>query len=59
MTAYTQTRKPEYTYKWEGSIVSEAGYNDAKGFIYDEQKALDPSKITLLGAEDFLAGLKK
>ena len=59
VTAYTKARKPEYTYKWEGSIVSEAGYNDAKGFIYDEQKALDPSKITLLGAEDFLAGLKK
>ena len=59
VTAYTKARKPEYTYKWEGSIVSEAGYNDAKGFIYDAQKALDPSKITLLGAEDFLAGLKK
>ena len=59
MTAYTKTRKPEYTYKWEGSIVSEAGYNDAIGFIYDAQKALDPSKITMLGAEDFLEGLKK
>ena len=59
VTAYTKARKPEYTYKWEGSIVSEAGYNDAKCFIYDAQKALDPSKITLLGAEDFLAGLKK
>ena len=59
VTAYTKTRKPEYTYKWEGSIVSEAGYNDAIGFIYDAQKALDPSKITLLQAEDFLAGLKK
>ena len=59
VTAYTQTRKPEYTYKWEGSVVSEAGYNDAKGFIYDAQKALDPSKITMLEAEDFLQELKK
>lgn len=58
VTAYTKTRKPEYTYMWEGSIVSEAGYNDAIGFIYDAQKALDPSKITMLGAEDFLQELK-
>lgn len=59
VTAYTKARKPEYTYKWEGSVVSEAGYNDAKGFIYDAQKALDPGKITMLGAEDFLQELKK
>ena len=59
VTAYTNTRKPEYTYKWEGSVVSEAGYKDAIGFIYDAQKALDPGKITMLEAEDFLQELKK
>ena len=59
VTAYTKAHKPEYTYKWEGSIVSEEGYNDAISVMYDRQKALDPSKIALLGADDFLQELKK
>ena len=59
VTAYTKAHKPEYTYKWEGSIVSETGYNDAISIMYDKQKALDASKITLLGADDFLQELKK
>lgn len=59
VTAYTKAHKPEYTYKWEGSIVSETGYNDAISIMYDRKKALDPSKIALLGADDFLQELKK
>ena len=59
VTAYTKAHKPEYTYKWEGSIVSEAGYNDAISVMYDRQKALDLSKIALRGADDFLQELKK
>ena len=59
VTAFTKDGKPEYTYKWEGSIVSEAGYRDAISFIYDENRALDPSKITMLGAEEMLAELQK
>ena len=59
ITSYTKAGKPEYTYKWEGSIVSEAGYRDALLFLYDENRALDPNKITMLGAEEMLAELKK
>ena len=59
ITSYTKAGKPEYTYKWEGSIVSEAGYRDALLFLYDENRALDPNKITMMGAEEMLAELKK
>ena len=59
ITSYTKAGKPEYTYKWEGSIVSEAGYRDALLFLYDENRALDPNKITMLGTEEMLAELKK
>lgn len=59
ITSYTKAGKPQYTYKWEGSIVSEAGYRDALLFLYDENRALDPNKITMLGTEEMLAELKK
>ncbi len=59
VTAYTREGKPEYTYKWEGSTVSEAGYNDALVFIYDEKEAKDPTKITMFSAQEFLEELNK
>ena len=59
VTAYTKSGKPEYSYKWEGSTVSEAGYHDAIGFIYDEKDAIDPTKIEMKTAEEFLQSLKK
>lgn len=59
VTAYTKSGKPEYSYKWEGSAVSEAGYHDALGFIYDEEDAKDPTKIEMKTAEEFLQSLKK
>jgi hypothetical protein len=59
VTAFTKSGKPEYSYRWEGSTVSEAGYNDALGFIYDEKDAQDPTKIEMQSAEEFLQSLKK
>ena len=59
VTAFTKSGKPEYSYRWEGSTVSEAGYNDALGFIYDEKDARDPTKIEMQSAEEFLQSLKK
>ena len=59
VTAYTKSGKPEYSYKWEGSAVSEAGYQDALGFIYDKKDAIDPTKIEMKTAEEFLQSLKK
>ena len=59
VTAYTNSGKPEYNYKWEGSTVSEAGYYDALGFIYDEEDAIDATKIEMQNADEFLQSLKK
>ena len=59
VTAYTKSGKPEYNYKWEGSTVSEAGYYDALGFIYDEEDAIDATKIEMQNADEFLQSLKK
>ncbi len=59
VTAYTKSGKPEYNYKWEGSAVSEAGYYDALGFIYDEEDAIDATKIEMQNADEFLQSLKK
>ena len=59
VTAFTKAGKPEYNYKWEGSTVSEAGYYDALGFIYDEKDAKDANKIEMQNADDFLQSLKK
>ena len=59
VTAYTKSGKPEYNYKWEGSTVSEAGYYDALGFIYDEKDAKDANKIEMQNADEFLQSLKK
>lgn len=59
VTSYDKDGKPEYTYKWEGSNVSEAGYRDAIGFVYNWQKAVDSSKIETVSAEQILAELKK
>jgi hypothetical protein len=59
VTAYTKSGKPEFNYKWEGSTVSEAGYYDALGFIYDEKDAEDSTKIEMQTAEEFLQSLKK
>lgn len=59
VTAFTKAGKPEYTYKWEGSTVSEAGYNDALTFIYDFKEAKDPSNIRMSDADEFLKELKK
>lgn len=59
VTAFTKTGKPEYTYKWEGSTVSEAGYNDALDFIYDSKEAKDPTNIKMSDADEFLKELKK
>lgn len=59
VTAYTSAGKPQYTYKWEGSLVSEAGYNDALVFIYREKDAKNPTNITMYGAEEFLKEIKK
>ena len=59
VTAYTKSGKPEYNYKWEGSTVSEAGYYEALGFIYDEKDAKDATKIEMQNAEEFLQTLKK
>ena len=58
-TAYSQDGKPQYLYTWEGSYVSEAGYQDALGFVYNRQKAVDASKIETLSAEEMLEELKK
>ena len=57
-TSYTQEGKPEYTYTWEGSLVTEAGYQDAIGFVYNRQRAVDASKIKTVSAEELLAELK-
>ena len=59
VTAYTKAGKPEYNYKWEGSTVSEAGYHDALVFIYDEEDAIDATKIEMQNADEFLQSLKK
>ncbi|MCR5810370.1 MAG: hypothetical protein K6G34_03035 [Lachnospiraceae bacterium] len=59
VTAYTKAGKPEYNYKWEGSTVSEAGYHDALVFIYDEEDAIDATKIEMQSADEFLQRLKK
>ena len=58
-TVYTKEKTPEYSYLWEGSSVSEAGYRDALRFIYDEQRAVDASKVTTASAEEFLKELKE
>ncbi len=34
-------------------------YHDAIGFIYDEKDAIDPTKIEMKTAEEFLQSLKK
>lgn len=59
VTAFTKSGKAEYTYKWEGSTVSEAGYNDALVFIYDSKEAKDPANIRMSDADEFLKELKK
>ena len=58
-TAYDKDGKPDYLYTWEGSYVSEAGYQDALGFVYNRQKAIDASAIETLSAEEMLEELKK
>lgn len=58
VTSYTKEGKPEYTYKWEGALVSEAGYRDAIGFVFNRQRAVDASKIKTVSAEELLAELK-
>ena len=58
-TAYSADGKPQYLYTWEGSYVSEAGYQDALGFVYNRQKAVDASQIETLSAEKILEELKK
>ena len=59
VTAFTADGKPEYSYTWEGSFVTEAGYQDALGFAYNRQKAIDVSMIETVGAEEMLEALKK
>ena len=59
VTAFTADGKPEYSYTWEGSFVTEAGYQDALGFAYNRQKAIDVSTIETIGAEEMLEALKK
>lgn len=58
VTAYTKEKKPEYSFIWEGSSVTEAGYRDALSFVYDFQRALGPSQITMASAQEFLKQMK-
>lgn len=59
LTAYSKDGKPEYTYSWEGSSISEAGYRDALSFICDPQRAVEISTITTATAQEFLEEMRK
>ena len=59
MTTFRKDGTPEYTYVWEGSPVTEAGYRDALFFVFDQQRAESADKIETVSAEELLAELRK
>ena len=58
VTAYRKDGKPVYSYYWEGSEVSEAGYRDALNFIFDPSRAFGPDKLKMMSREEILKELK-
>ena len=58
VTAYRKDGKPVYSYYWEGSEVSEAGYRDALNFIFDVSRAFGPDKLKMMSREEILKELK-
>lgn len=59
VTAYGKDGKPVYSYFWEGSYVTEAGYNDALYFAFDRQRAKTAESEGTMSAEELLAELRK
>ena len=59
VTTFRKDGTPEYTYVWEGSPVTEAGYKDALFFVFDMQRAESADKIQTVSAEELLAELRK
>ena len=59
VTTFRKDGTPEYTYVWEGSPVTEAGYRDALFFVFDQQRAESADKIETVSAEELLAELRK
>lgn len=58
VTSYKKDGTPSYSYYWEGSEVSEAGYRDALNFIFDKTRAFGPDKLKMLTREQILQELK-
>lgn len=59
VTTFRKDGTPAYTYVWEGSPVTEAGYKDALFFVFDKQRAESSDKIKTVSAEELLAELRK
>jgi hypothetical protein len=59
VTTIGKDGKPEYTYVWEGSPVTEAGYHDALFFVFDQQRAESAGSIEMVSARELMAKLRK
>lgn len=58
VTSYKSDGSPDYTYQWEGSEVTSAGYRDALGFIFDTNRAVRSDKIKMMGVDEVLEEIK-
>ena len=59
VTTFRKDGTPEYTYVWEGSPVTEAGYHDALFFVFDQQRAESAQSIEMVSARELMAKLRK
>ena len=58
VTSYDKDGKPNYTYLWDDTPVTEAGYRDALGFLFDTSRAVEADQIKLMSAGEILRELK-
>ena len=58
VTSYKADGSPDYTYQWEGSEVSAAGYRDALGFLFDTNRAVRSDRIKMMSLEEVLKEIK-
>ena len=52
VTSFKEDGSPDYSYQWEGSEVSGAGYREALHFLYDTDRAVRSDKIKMMSLED-------
>ena len=58
VTSYGKDGKPNYAYLWDDTPVTEAGYRDALGFLFDMSRAVNADQIKLMSTDEILRELK-